>query len=445
MGKKLFTRLSLALVIIVALLVFTSSIFAQGRSSQAFERVRAVKERNVARFMSLQGVEGVAIGLGQNNSLTIMVMVENSNVRAIPQGIEGFPVQRLVTGKIYAVKPSQNKKASQSVKPPTNLSAAVEGSSVLLSWRASKTPSVESYNIYCSYNTPDSYSWIDNVSGTTYTDTSLADGTYYYYVTALNGTTESAPSTVVTAAVGSEPVPPEPADPTDWFGRPVPIGVSTGNANEISAGTIGCRVTDGKSVYALSNNHVYAMENQAQYKPTNIILQPGRYDLPNYIVTPDDYIGSLANFWPINFSGDNTIDAAIALVSTDTVGTSTPSDGYGTPKSTTKQAGLLMTVQKYGRTTALTKGTVIGIDATISVGYSSGTAHFSDQIVVYGGRSAFIKAGDSGSLLVTDTGDPDTTNVPVGLLFAGDRSGKYAFANPIDDVLAAFDVTIDGE
>ena len=48
-------------------------------------------------------------------------------------------------------------------------------------------------------------------------------------------------------------------DPTARFERPVPIGVSTGNNTSCSAGTIGARVTDGIDVYALSNNHVYAL------------------------------------------------------------------------------------------------------------------------------------------------------------------------------------------
>src|SRR5262249_19803396 len=47
------------------------------------------------------------------------------------------------------------------------------------------------------------------------------------------------------------------------FDRPVPIGVSTGNEGVCAAGTIGARVTSGANVYALSNNHVYALENQA--------------------------------------------------------------------------------------------------------------------------------------------------------------------------------------
>jgi hypothetical protein len=96
-------------------------------------------------------------------------------------------------------------------------------------------------------------------------------------------------------------------------------------------------------------------------------------------------------------------------------------------------------VQKYGRTSGLTKGQVTGINATILVGYSSGTARFVDQIVV-GSNKPFIKAGDSGSLLVTDP-----SRNPVGLLYAGSSSGTTAIANPINDVLIAFGVTIDGQ
>jgi hypothetical protein len=76
---------------------------------------------------------------------------------------------------------------------------------------------------------------------------------------------------------------------------------------------------------------------------------------------------------------------------------------------------------------------------TVNVGYGSGTARFVNQIAVYS-RKPFIKAGDSGSLLVTKTG-----HNPVGLLFAGNTTGKLAIANPIDAVLESLGVTIDGE
>lgn len=226
--------------------------------------------------------------------------------------------------------------------------------------------------------------------------------------------------------------------PTAWFPRPVPIGVSTGNEGECSAGTIGARVKDATSVYALSNNHVYALENTAPIGSR--ILQPGLYDT-NCVFDSGNVIGTLSDFEPIVFStsASNTIDAAIALTSTDLLGNATPANGYGTPKSKTVSPSIYLSVQKYGRTTALTKGTVVGINATVDVGYSSGTARFVNQIIVYSSKP-FIKPGDSGSLLVTYPG-----RNPVGLLFAGNVSGTYAIANPIDEVLKRFDVTIDGE
>jgi len=239
--------------------------------------------------------------------------------------------------------------------------------------------------------------------------------------------------------------PPSPSiDPKAWFPRPVPIGVSTGNEGEISSGTIGCRVTDGTNVYALSNNHVYALENDAPIGSK--VLQPGRYDTAGYVYNPDNVIGTLSAFVPIVFStsASNTIDAAIAAIIKDgdipRVGNATPSNGYGKPKSTTASAYAGMQVQKYGRTTALTKGKIYATNATVNVGYSSGTARLVNQIWVYSSKGAFIKAGDSGSLLVTDPGKN-----PVGLLFAGDSSGQWAVANRIDLVLSAFGVSIDGE
>ncbi|MCH7920308.1 MAG: hypothetical protein IIC50_20285 [Planctomycetes bacterium] len=220
----------------------------------------------------------------------------------------------------------------------------------------------------------------------------------------------------------------------------MPIGVSTGNEDSCSSGTIACRVIDGSDVvYALSNNHVYALENGAPLGSD--LLQPGRFDT-NCDIDPDDEIGTLYAFVEIDFSSsaDNTMDAAIALSSTAELDNATPSDGYGMPKSTTVAASIDQKVQKYGRTTALTKGTITGINAIVFVGYSSGTARFENQIVVSSSKGPFIKTGDSGALLVTD---PDRD--PVGLLFAGNRSGKLAFANPIGLVLTAFGVTIDGD
>lgn len=227
--------------------------------------------------------------------------------------------------------------------------------------------------------------------------------------------------------------------PTDRFPRPVPIGISTGNAGECSAGTIGARVVDAEGhPFALSNNHVYALENGAAIGST--VLQPGRYDT-GCAVSGEDAIGTLAAFEEISFTEDNLIDAAIAAIDAEAgvpvVGNSTPPGGYGTPSSSTEVG--IGPVKKYGRTTEETHGYAYAINGIVSVRYSGGTARFVDQVFVEGRRGPFLKAGDSGSLLVSEGGAH-----PVGLLFAGDSSGKFAVANDIDAVLDRFGVQVDG-
>ena len=115
----------------------------------------------------------------------------------------------------------------------------------------------------------------------------------------------------------------------------------------------------------------------------------------------------------------------------------TPTDGYGLPKSGFGvDATIGLAVQKYGRSTGLTRGEVSAINATIDVGYVGGTATFVGQILIDGRK--FLKPGDSGSLVVTD---PDRE--AVGLLFAGNNRGSLGIANPIDVVLDAFGDILD--
>ncbi len=235
---------------------------------------------------------------------------------------------------------------------------------------------------------------------------------------------------------GKPPKPDEPdLTPTDRWPRPVPIGVSTGHP-DITAGTIGARVTDGTNVYALSNNHVYANENSADIG--DAVLQPGAYDGG---INPDDSIGTLYDFVPIDLNGSNMVDAAIALSSTGDIGNATPADGYGAPKSGTADAFIGMKVIKYGRTTGQTKGRVYAIHATVNVSYDFGVAQFVEQIIITSGT--FSAGGDSGSLVVVDSKRSEDHHKAIGLLFAG--SSLYTIANPIEPVLSAFGVTIDGE
>lgn len=228
------------------------------------------------------------------------------------------------------------------------------------------------------------------------------------------------------------------SDAKRGFPRPVPIGVSTGHPG-VTAGTLGARVSDGRDVYALSNNHVYANNNGGRRGDN--LLQPGVVDGGR---DPDDAIGTLHDFEPIRFCSaglcpSNRIDAAIALTSTANLGSETPDDGYGEPRRWVAEAELGMGVQKYGRTSGHTRGRVTGIHAVIDVSYRTGVARFEDQIVVSGG--GFSGPGDSGSLIVSDAlllGD----RRPVALLFAG--SSANTIANPIGPVLDRFGVSIDG-
>ena len=227
-------------------------------------------------------------------------------------------------------------------------------------------------------------------------------------------------------------------DPTRAFPRPVPIGVSSGHG-QVTAGTLGARVTSGEQTFALSNNHVYAANNQGRQGDN--LLQPGVVDGGR---DPDDAIATLHDYEPIHFCKlgvcqPNRIDAAIALTTPDDVGHSTPEGGYGAPRTSPVDAKLGQAVQKYGRTTGFTTGQISGINATIDVGYRDGTARFTDQIVISG--QGFSAGGDSGSLIVTK-GTLLGDRRPVGLLFAGTAS--TTLANPIDLVLDRFDITIDG-
>src|SRR3989440_3431575 len=233
--------------------------------------------------------------------------------------------------------------------------------------------------------------------------------------------------------------------------RPAPLGFSVGHP-AITAGTIGARVRDALGrVYILSNNHVLANSNNANIGDPE--YQPGPYDG----ATAADQIATLTDFQTISFAsnGSNTIDAAIALSSTDVLDNAVPSDeGYGMPNSTIygdadgdgffdDRDGLLnLNVQKFGRTTHLTHGQITGVNATVIVCYEvSGfscvkSARYVDQLIIT--PSTFSRGGDSGSLIVTDDGNVN----PVALLFAG--SSTITIANRIDLVLNRFGVTIDG-
>lgn len=78
---------------------------------------------------------------------------------------------------------------------PANLSYLVDGDSVTLTWQAEPNRSFQTYLVYRN-GMP-----LSTTTNTSYTDDSLANGEYTYYVTAIYDTGESLPSGSVTAIV----------------------------------------------------------------------------------------------------------------------------------------------------------------------------------------------------------------------------------------------------
>jgi hypothetical protein len=237
-------------------------------------------------------------------------------------------------------------------------------------------------------------------------------------------------------------------DPKARQARPVPIGTSAFNedspacgGSSCSSGTLGCRLKarDGSGLFGLSNNHVFANLNAAT--PGNPIVQPSPGD-NNCECAAADTIGRLVGFKTIDFSGGNNImDAAIIRTSEDKMSNRTLPDGYGVPLTLTIRNVTLGTkVQKYGRTTGYTKGTVTAVNSTLSIGSTDGTAIFVNQIEFTGVNGLiFGDHGDSGSLIVA------ADRRPVALLFGGDDVTHVAFGNPIQPILDYFKMDIDGD
>ncbi|MFP4660592.1 MAG: hypothetical protein ACLFPF_00210 [Halanaerobiales bacterium] len=247
--------------------------------------------------------------------------------------------------------------------------------------------------------------------------------------------------------------------------RPAQPGVSIGHY-KISAGTLGAIVRDKKtgSPLILSNNHVLANITNGKDNRSKIgdpIIQPGAYDDGN---NPDDIIAYLERLVPIhrgesepeckiaiavekianfiihfvrpyyNFKllkqgNNNIVDCAVARPKSDQLINSRIIE-IGEIKGL-NEAVVDMEVQKSGRTSGLTRGKVVAVDATVNVSMSeTESANFEDQFIT----TPISKAGDSGSLVL------DMDNNAVGLLFAG--SDKATVCNRISNVIQALSIEI---
>jgi hypothetical protein len=211
--------------------------------------------------------------------------------------------------------------------------------------------------------------------------------------------------------------------------RPPFPGISVAHY-KVSAGTLGCFVRDDKKkIYILSNNHVLANSNKGFFNDP--ILQPGSNDGGR---RKRDMIATLSYLVEFKHSSPNLMDAALAQVvdglspeflvmqKHKIVGTTIPENH--------------MKVEKFGRTTGHTKGTITTRNLDLQVDFDGQLIDFENQFEVKASRGVFCDAGDSGSLIL----ERDTLNA-VGLLFAGTDDGT-TFATPIKEILATLSVKI---
>jgi hypothetical protein len=235
--------------------------------------------------------------------------------------------------------------------------------------------------------------------------------------------------------------------------RPIQLGVSGGNSKDLAngyccGGTLGSLVTKNGVQYILSNSHVFCGDIAASSKDPDVskigdgIDQPGLIDV-SCQDKPADYVANVSTL--TSLKSNTNVDCALAQVISGMVRTDGAILEIGTISHNTVAAAVGKAVKKSGRTTGLTRSTISGLNATVTVGYTdecNGKAFnvtYTGQIIVTNRRSAFLNSGDSGSLMVEDV----TTNPrAIGLLFAG--SSTTAVANPINAVLTYLGVTMVG-
>ncbi len=246
---------------------------------------------------------------------------------------------------------------------------------------------------------------------------------------------------------------PTPVSHTARQTRPIQLGTSGGSVVDIAngyccSGTLGALVQDAAGTqYILSNTHVFAGDsepggNGKAAQVNDAIGQPGFVDVSCQNI-PADYIANLSDWEPLVPGGTSLVDAAIAQVIPNKVDPEGRILEIGTISSQPAVALAGQAVKKSGRTSGLTTGKVAGLNATVTVQYESECAgtpfvtEFTGQILVTPGK--FLKAGDSGSLLVENK---SSNPKPIGLLYAG--SSQVAIANPIQNVLDVFGVSMVG-
>jgi hypothetical protein len=218
--------------------------------------------------------------------------------------------------------------------------------------------------------------------------------------------------------------------------RPAPPGASVGfrdPADPPTAGTLGALARRNAQRFILSNNHVLVPTSQRDSAVGTPVFQPAPFDASG--PSNNSRVGRLSAFVRLHANRPNLVDCAIAELDSPSLVTNSIL-GIGAPRGVgVAQADA--PVEKFGRTTRFSVGTVASTNAEVLVRYPGiGTLLFQNQIMIRGRNGLpFSSEGDSGALIIERT-----TGRAIGLLFAVTPNG--VFANHIGDVLQALNVSL---
>ena len=81
----------------------TNSTLQQIRLSDGVQAAIVTQERHTPALMSIKGVVGTAVGIGQDGKPVVQVFVLDNSPRAIPAEVDGTPTQVRVTGLLMAL------------------------------------------------------------------------------------------------------------------------------------------------------------------------------------------------------------------------------------------------------------------------------------------------------------------------------------------------------
>ena len=246
---------------------------------------------------------------------------------------------------------------------------------------------------------------------------------------------------------------------------------ATRHLGRIASGTLGAVLKRGDRYYVVGCNHVLSLNGYASGE----IVSPAPHD--RSFGEGEQNIAEAPLSVPLQHDDWNAVDCAAALIPEGVnVVESVDMPDYGSSKSDSNASvlttfilpdlsapvsrnGQLNTnncrrvkvtqfespevrkrVYKFGKTSGLTFGRIVDVQADILVDYSFGVFRFRDQVLIEGenGRE-FALDGDSGAVVLTAENDPKA----VAMVFA--PAGRYTAANSMPVVLHTLKMRLPGD